>query len=171
MTSSRGILRSLVETSPGPAALLARLNRILYRDFPPEKFVTMIYAVFDPSDRTLKFANAGHPAPILADGNGAQLLQKISGLPLGIAEWEYEECAVRLHEGARVLLYSDGITEAESNTEEQFGTERLMQHASDCTVSVDTVLQTVSRFTHSRPLVDDATLILLRSTSRHSREV
>jgi phosphoserine phosphatase RsbU/P len=58
MTSSRGILRSLVETTPGPGALLTRLNRILHNDFPPEKFVTMVYAVFDPLNRTLTVSRA-----------------------------------------------------------------------------------------------------------------
>ncbi|HYG99330.1 MAG TPA: GAF domain-containing SpoIIE family protein phosphatase [Terriglobales bacterium] len=163
MTSSRGILRSLVETTPSPAPLLNRLNRILYRDFPPEKFVTMVYAVFDPADRTLTFASAGHPAPIMTNERDTQLLEKASGLPLGIADWEYEECTVTLEQDARVLLYSDGITEAENDAGEQFGTERLVEQANQYSMCVETVLESVSRFTRFRPLADDATLILLRS--------
>ena len=60
MSATRGMLRSLADTCKSPAAVLNRLNRLMVEDFPSGKFVTLIYAVLDPAQRTLKFASAGH---------------------------------------------------------------------------------------------------------------
>jgi phosphoserine phosphatase RsbU/P len=84
-------------------------------------------------------------------------------LPLGIAECAYEECTVDMRDAGTVLFYTDGITEAENRALEEFGPERLREHAAAPDVSVDSVLQAVCRFTDCRPLADDATLIVLRS--------
>lgn len=164
MTSSRGTLRSLVETTPEPAALLTRLNRIFHSDLPPGRFITMVYAVFDPSTRVLKFANAGHPWPIVADDDGTRLVPTNCGLPLGIDECEYDEHTVVLDKRQRVLLYSDGITESENLLMEQFGVERLRQCVADPDFSLNKVFRAMCEFAKCSPLADDATLILLKST-------
>jgi sigma-B regulation protein RsbU (phosphoserine phosphatase) len=65
MSSTRGILRLLAERIIEPAALLERLNKILLRDFPRPRFVTMAYVLLDPSDLTARIALAGHPPPVL----------------------------------------------------------------------------------------------------------
>lgn len=162
MTSSRGILRSLAETTPEPAALLTRLNRILNSDLPPEKFVTMLYAVYDPAEHSIAFANAGHPWPVLADDDGPRFLKEASGLPLGITDCTYYQVTVQLHERARVIFYTDGITEAENENREEFGAERVRELAARTEVSADSIIDAMCSFAHCRPLVDDATLIVLK---------
>jgi serine phosphatase RsbU (regulator of sigma subunit) len=73
-------------------------------DLPQEKFVTMIYAVLDPANRTLTYANAGHPWPIYVDGGEPQYLKTECGLPLGISDCRFDERTVDLPTDSRLLL-------------------------------------------------------------------
>ena len=68
MSSTRSILRLLTERIVDPAALLEHLNKILLRDFPRSRFVTVAYVLLDPSDLTARIALAGHPPPVLIAG-------------------------------------------------------------------------------------------------------
>src|SRR5580693_686177 len=72
MSATRGMLRSLVEAACTPGEVLGKLNRLLIEDFPAGRFVTTVYGVLDPVKRTLTFANAGHPRPLLMTGKSAQ---------------------------------------------------------------------------------------------------
>ncbi len=161
MSAARGILRSLVAADSRPGAVLTRLNRVLVEDFPSGKFVTMVYGVLDPAERTLTFANAGHPLPLLVTGNRSELLDANSGLPLGVAISDYPEKVVALAPGARVLLYTDGITEALNGEGEEFGTLRLQSLAQQPKVSVEGMLNDVRWFAGARALADDATVLLV----------
>jgi sigma-B regulation protein RsbU (phosphoserine phosphatase) len=163
MTSARALLRSLLETYTNPATVLARLNRILLNDMPADKFISMVFAVLDPVARTLSFANAGHPWPIYADNQGTRFLKTDDGLPLGIRECQYDEQTVPLTDNARVMLYSDGVTDAGQCVDHEYGTDRLRLHLAQADVSSQRILQEVSRFCGGGPLCDDATVIVLRS--------
>ncbi len=162
MSATRGILRSLAETSGGPAEVLEKLNRALLADIPSGRFVTMVYAVLDPAARVLTFANAGHPWPILADGAGPCFLQTQSGLPLGLAATSFSEFRVEFTVGSHLLLYSDGITEAMRADEEEFGAERLRARLGrECTP--EELIAEAAAFAGSGGLTDDATVILIHA--------
>ncbi|MFB3917745.1 MAG: GAF domain-containing SpoIIE family protein phosphatase [Terriglobales bacterium] len=163
MSATRGMLRALVGSVASPAAVLNRLNRVLIEDFPRERFVTMIYAVLDPTNRTLTFASAGHPWPVFARNGAVQGLRTSAGLPLGIAESEYDEHTLELPPGSRVLLYSDGVTDAGECEGNEYGLDRLNQHLLRRDVSAAAILQEVSTFCGGGPLCDDATLVLLKA--------
>ena len=128
MSATRGMLRSLAQTCSGPGEVLTRLNRLLVEDFPLGKFVTMIYAVLDPSARTLTFSSAGHLRPLLVDGQGARFLDSERGLPLGLGLGGFSESTVKLGQGSRLVFYSDGITEAGGPGDEEYGAERMRDH-------------------------------------------
>ncbi len=162
MSATRGILRSLAESAEEPGPILTRLNRVLLEDFPIGKFVTMLYAVLDPGRRTLTFASAGHLWPLFANGHGAEFLETDSGLPLGVAESEFQERRIELPPNSRVLFYTDGITEA-ANQEEEYGTRRLQALVSRAQVTAEDVLLDVRNFAGPRGLNDDATVILVRA--------
>jgi sigma-B regulation protein RsbU (phosphoserine phosphatase) len=164
MSSTRGILRTYASATSTmrPADALTRLNRILMEDLPPEKFVTMVLGVLDPQAQTLTLANAGHPFPILVNGS-ANFIDSVSGVPLGITDREYEEETFVLPPGSRVLLYSDGISEAANQAREEYGPERLRNHASRKEVTVESILADVNNFTGSRSLADDATVVLVKA--------
>src|SRR5271169_5418761 len=119
MSATRGILRSLASACCTPGEVLTKLNQLLVDDFPAGKFVTMVYAVLDPSSRTVTFANAGHLRPLFIDNHGEHFLDTERGLPLGLGCGDYSETQVVVSEGSRLVFYSDGITEAVNANEEE----------------------------------------------------
>jgi sigma-B regulation protein RsbU (phosphoserine phosphatase) len=162
MSATRGMLRSLVAAACTPAEVLTKLNRLLVEDFPAGRFVTMIYAVLDPVKRTLTFANAGHLRPLLITGTSARFLDVERGIPLGLGLGDFSEVEVELPEGSRLVFYSDGITEAENQTDEEYGLARLQQHFLKTDASAEGLLQDVRSFAHGSGLRDDASVILVQ---------
>jgi sigma-B regulation protein RsbU (phosphoserine phosphatase) len=162
MSATRGILRSLVEAACTPGEVLAKLNRLLVEDFPAGRFVTMVYAVLDPAKRTLTFANAGHLAPLLVTGSSAQFMNVERGIPLGLGLGDFSEMEVKLPVGSRVVFYSDGITEAENQADEEYGWARLQEHFLRADASADSLLDDVRSFAHDAGLRDDASVILVK---------
>jgi sigma-B regulation protein RsbU (phosphoserine phosphatase) len=163
MSATRGMLRSLAGACCTPSEVLTKLNQLLVNDFPSGKFVTMVYAVLDPATRTLTFASAGHLRPLLVDNLRAQFLETERGLPLGIGSGDYSEAQVKLSEGARLLFYSDGITEATDPAGEEYGAERLEKHFRVTNSSAESILENVRLFANGEGLHDDATVILVKA--------
>jgi sigma-B regulation protein RsbU (phosphoserine phosphatase) len=168
MSAARGILRSVVRHVTRPGAVLERVNRVMRGDLPAQKFVTMVYAVLDVSNRTLTFANAGHPWPIYSDGGRPRFLKTKKGLPLGVGESEYDECTVELRPGSRLLLYSDGVSEACNRAEEEYGLERLKLQLRCPTLSAAGVLADVNAFSGASQLEDDATVLVVKAPERQT---
>lgn len=162
MSATRGILRSLVTTAQSPAEVLSRLNDVLKGDFPFGRYVTMIYGIFDGASRTFTFANAGHPHPVLTFEGHAESIDGVSGLPLGLAASAYHDRIVQLQHGAKLLLYSDGISEAANSRDEQFGSERIRRHMLLPGSSAQSLLQAASDHSVCGEPCDDATVIVLR---------
>ena len=159
MAATRGILRSLAEAECSPGEVLSKLNRLLVEDLPPARFVTMIYGVLDPASHTFAFANAGHLPPVLVTQDGARLVSTEKGLPLGLTLGSFSECVVSLDKGARLLLYSDGITEATNQNDEEYGVHRLMNHLASPHASLESIFADVRAFANGTALCDDATAI------------
>ena len=163
MSATRGMMRSLAQTCSGPGEVLTRLNRLLAVDFPSGRFVTMLFAVLNPSTRTLTFSSAGHLRPLLVDEQGARFLDSERGMPLGLGTGEFSESQVQLSEGARLVFYSDGITEATDGTDEEYGAERMRDHVLQPTSSADSILADVRNFANGEGLHDDATVIFVKA--------
>jgi phosphoserine phosphatase RsbU/P len=163
MSATRAMLRSLTETCSSPAETLSKLNRRMVEDFPSGRFVTLIYAVLDPTNRALKFASAGHPPPLLITNDEARFLEVESGTPLGLAKSEFSDTEVHLPEGSRLVLYSDGITEAAGLNEEEYGPSRLSDHVLEPHASGDSILADVRGYVNGAGLQDDATVIFVKA--------
>ena len=161
MSATRGMLRSLAEACCGPGEVLTKLNSLLVDDFPAGKFVTLVYAVLDPATRNVVFANAGHLHPLFIDDNGAQFLDTECGLPLGIGCGDYSETSVTLSKGSRLVFYSDGITEAVDAEEQEYGLERLAEHAASAEASAVTIVDDVRGFANGSGARDDATVVFV----------
>jgi len=161
MSATRGMLRSLAEACCTPGEVLTKLNELLVEDFPAGKFVTLVYGVLDPATRTLTFANAGHLHPLFIDDNGAQFLATERGLPLGLSCGDYSETSVTLSPGSRLVFYSDGITEATNQAEEEYGLDRLAQHVSRSDASAVTIVDDVRAFANGAGVSDDATVVFV----------
>jgi phosphoserine phosphatase RsbU/P len=161
MSATRGVLRSLAEACCSPGEVLTRLNQLLVDDFPAGKFVTMVYAVLDPSNRTVVFANAGHLLPLFIDSQGKRFLDTERGLPLGLGCGDYSETSITLSEGSKLLFYSDGITEAENASQEEYGLNRLSAHAAKSGSSAVTIVDDVRSFASGGSLLDDASVVFV----------
>ncbi|MBV9625489.1 MAG: PP2C family protein-serine/threonine phosphatase, partial [Acidobacteria bacterium] len=163
MSATRGMLRSLAEAYCTPGEVLAKLDHLLVADFPSGKFVTLIYGVLDPSTRGLTFANAGHLQPVLVSGGTVRLLNHDRGIPLGLGSQNFSEVQVELPRGARLALYSDGITEAENPRGEEYGHAQLERVLLRPDASPESILNDVRRHVNGAGLQDDATVILVQA--------
>jgi sigma-B regulation protein RsbU (phosphoserine phosphatase) len=161
MSATRGMLRSLAQTGSGPAEVLTRLNNMMIEDFPSGRFVTMVYAELEPTSRLLRIASAGHLAPLLVEPSGYRWINHEHGLPLGISASKFSETEVTLGEHSRIAFYSDGITEAEVDSGEEYGAERLLTQMQSPEITVDSLLANVRKFVNGNGLRDDATVILV----------
>jgi len=163
MSAARGIVRSLAPLANGPGEVLSRVNRVLLDDFLTGRYVTMIYAVLDPARRSLTFASAGHPWPLLCHGTEVLPLHTDAGMPLGLLPGEFTEHTVTLPSDSRLLFYTDGISEALNCQDEEFGNERLAEFVAKHDCSVSRLMEAIKAFHGNCPQRDDATVVLLRS--------
>ncbi len=163
MSATRGMLRSLAQTGSGPGEVLLRLNNMMIEDFPSGRFVTMVYAELDPSTRVLRIANAGHLSPLLVEPSGHRWITHEHGLPLGISSSKFSEAEVTLSDHSRIAFYSDGITEAEIESGEEYGAGRLLAQMKSPDITLDGLLADVRKFANGTGLRDDATAILVRA--------
>jgi phosphoserine phosphatase RsbU/P len=161
MSATRGVLRSLAEACCTPGEVLTRLNQLLVDDFPPGKFVTMVYAVLDPATRSVVFANAGHLRPMFIDAEGEHFVDTERGLPLGLGCGDYSETEIKLSAGSKLIFYSDGITEAVDATDEEYGLCRLAEHAAKAGSSAVSIVDDVRCFANGSNLRDDASVVFV----------
>jgi len=148
--------------------IATELNRHLHNWSAENKFVTMILITIDPDAETLQFVNAGHnPCYVLTGGRLEQL--KSHGLPIGIlGAARYMTQTRPFPTGSTVVLYSDGINEAENLAGDEFGNERLEElladHADDTAAGIrDAIDAAVEAFVGEAPQKDDQTLVIAKT--------
>jgi serine phosphatase RsbU (regulator of sigma subunit) len=121
-------LRTQAGSVSSLGAILGNINSLLYRSTATHQFATFFLARIDGVDPRLSFSNAGHNWPVVMRPNGERVFLDRGGTILGILERvDYEEDEVLLSPGDRVVLYTDGISEAANADDEQFGEERLCE--------------------------------------------
>jgi phosphoserine phosphatase RsbU/P len=107
-------------------ATMTRINKITCAKCPSNRFITFFFCVLDPSTGNLAYANAGHNPPFLVRADGNISMLPGGGPPLGIvASAAFTEQRCEMSPGDTLVLYSDGVTEAQSPNEEEFGEERF----------------------------------------------
>ena len=128
MSNFQAALKSLASEHLSPADVSTRLNDLLYANTPLHKFVTAFYAVVNIADRTLTFTNAGHNPPLLVRRNDECFRLEAGGSVLGaFPNAPFAEGQIQLQQGDRLVLFTDGLTEALDLSGEQFGEQRLEQ--------------------------------------------
>jgi serine phosphatase RsbU (regulator of sigma subunit) len=177
MALSRTLIRTYAFEHQGrPDLVLKATNQRILSDTRTDMFVTVFYAILDPSTGRLIYANAGHNPPYLfktetqheLDGPLEPRGLRNTGMPLGVMEeagWETE--TVELTAGDMLVLYTDGITEAHSREEELFGDQRLIAvaqaHLDEPVESIqESILTTVDQFSEEALQCDDVTLMVLK---------
>lgn len=150
----------------GPAGTLGRINRGLKSRDIESRFVTMFYGVLS-EDGTLTYCNGGHNPPVLLGREGVRRLEA-GGMILGIFEFaSFGQDTLALHPGDTLVVYSDGISEAQSPDGEEFGDERLIacleaHRGASASVMREAVLASVRVFSAGTAQGDDMTLLVVR---------
>jgi len=165
MAHAQAAVRALSSQANTPASLCGRVNRLLCENIAMGKFVTFFYGILDSQTRSFAYCNAGHPNPILISRGQSSALDK-AGAVLGVfPDWAYEDGAIRLEPEDRLLLFTDGITEAEGADAQEFGEEKIAAFAKSnrrksATELTNGLLENVSTFCGGR-FHDDATLVVV----------
>jgi phosphoserine phosphatase RsbU/P len=156
-------------------AVMRKANQLLHESIERDKFVTAFYGVLDWKHSVLIFSNAGHNPPILLhrDGSVDRLVE--GGVALGVLpDARYEERPVALADGDVLLMYTDGVSEAENETHEQFGEARLEEvlrrNASRTAAEIrQAVVDAVLEWAGERGPTDDLTLLVARKVVQAAR--
>jgi sigma-B regulation protein RsbU (phosphoserine phosphatase) len=135
MAFVRPVMRAAVDRTGSPAIALERTNRILVSERRTGLFVTTLCAVLDLETGMLTFANAGHEPPLLVPADGSEARWVSGGGPLlgAFERLDLEETAVRLEPGSRLVIYTDGVTDAVNPAGQRFGDARFLEAIASCT--------------------------------------
>ena len=166
MSNLQAAVRAFATDAATPADLCQQVNRVLCGNIAEGRFISFFYCLFDGEDGTLAYCNAGHYPAILVRAGGSVERLAAGGPVLGVfADACYEQRQVALRGGDRLVLYTDGITDARSPSDEEFGEERLIAEAvtnGGCSAPAlqARLAAAVADFTGGR-FQDDATLIVM----------
>lgn len=168
MSNIQATLRALLGRIPSLTELAAHTNELLYATTPSNKYVTAVLLEIDPLKGTIRYVNAGHTDCLLLRADGEAVWIKATGTPFGlIPGMPYGECSLELRAGDLIALYSDGVTEAQDEDENEFGEQRLAEFlrpiAGEPAESiVNKVFAEIDRFAGAAPQYDDITLLVLK---------
>jgi phosphoserine phosphatase RsbU/P len=122
MANLQASFRAFASEPVSPGAVVSKLNEVICNNIASDKFVTFCYCILDVTDGTLTYASAGHWPPVLLRRSGQTLLLKDGGPPLGLfPSHPYENVELLLESGDRLVLYTDGLTEARNSNGVEFG--------------------------------------------------
>ena len=172
MALGRSVLKTLTMTGEfAPNENLIELNKIIYSDITEDMFITMIHSKYDKKTKTLYYSNAGHnPLVVYRAKTDEVELHTVKGVAIGFLEdYKYRQGEIKLDKGDIVLLYTDGITEAENPRKEMFGLERLKEIVyknkdKNPEQLKEVILDGINRFREDYGQTDDLTFVVLKNT-------
>jgi len=127
MSNLQAAVRGLASASLPPDGLCSRLNALLCRNMTSDRFITFFYAQLDGPTRLFRYASAGHNPPFLLRGDGRHQRLREGGGVLGVfPDQKFDMGSAQLAPGDRVILFTDGVTEATNPLGEEFGEARLL---------------------------------------------
>jgi sigma-B regulation protein RsbU (phosphoserine phosphatase) len=128
MANLQASFRAFASEEVSPGNLVGKLNDVVANNIAADKFVTFCYCTIDTTENRLTYASAGHWPPILFHKSGEGVFMREGGAPLGIfPNRNYEDTGLPLDSGDRLVLYTDGLTEAMDSDEQEFGERRLVE--------------------------------------------
>jgi serine phosphatase RsbU (regulator of sigma subunit) len=170
MANLQAYLRSQSGIAPlDPAHLLQQANRMLLKATASEHFATLFFAIYDDASRQMDYVNCGHNAPLLLRQDGSVQRLPATATVLGMFEqWECEEAHIRLAPGDLLVIFTDGITEANRN-EEEYGEARLIDELQACRSRpvkeiVEAIFTSVQEFSTGTQS-DDLTVLIAKALS------
>jgi phosphoserine phosphatase RsbU/P len=168
MASLRASLRGVTLDNPRDFAMLMhKVNRLVYEASASNRYATFFFAAFDPKTRRLECVNAGHNPPVVLR-NGEVIRLEADGPVVGLLPFApYTEQEMMLEPGDLLILYTDGISEAMTHADEEWGEERMIASAlavrnKSATEILRTMLADADKFTAGAPQHDDMTILVLQ---------
>ena len=172
MAETRTLIRSRSDKFTKPQELLRELNQFFYDDLTrAELFITLFYLQYQAASREISFASAGHSPTLLWQARNQQCLRlDPEGLIIGVKEdFTYEQESLKMEDGDVLLLYTDGVIEAENKSNELFGEERLVEllsekHQLPPQELIDYIVEQVRIFSGHHNFQDDVSLVVMQAT-------
>jgi putative ABC transport system permease protein len=177
MSVIQASLRSLAESDGASLAeLTSKLNRLLHRSTAANSYATFFYAQVDDGEKRLRYVNAGHNPPfLLRNGRHSEAasedhIEELAqgGMIIGMfAQSHYQEAEVQLESGDVLIIYSDGVTEAHSPGDEEFGDDRLksvLRRSAHLPIDemADCILRELKAWMADAAQYDDLTFVLMK---------
>jgi len=166
MSNLQAVVRAIASEETAPADVCAKINRVMCGKMDEGRFITAFYGLLDSTAGTLTWSNAGHNPPIVHHRDGTREVLAEGGMVVGVfPDAIYAQNSMSLSSGDRIVLYTDGITEAEGADDVEFGQDRLAAViAANATLDAfslrDAISDEVSSFCQGH-FRDDATIIVL----------
>lgn len=152
--------------------LMQRMNQLIYEASAINRYATFFFAIFDPSGRSLRYVNAGHNAPVLLQHRSGSFTRRrldVGGPPVGLLPVSaYEEQSLTIESGDVLLAYTDGISEAMTADDEEWGEENMIAAAEaafeGCATDIlHALFGAADQFTRKAPQHDDMTLLIVKA--------
>jgi phosphoserine phosphatase RsbU/P len=162
------VLRTLVDEELEPEALTERLNAQIWRHTPSSRFITIFYAVYSPTDGGLTYVNAGQNPPLIRRQDGSFERLMSTGVALGMFDRStYAAARTHIHPGDQLVMYSDGITEAESPSGlplEETGLQAVVDSHADASPAQlgAEIIKAVEIHAQAPRFADDLTILILK---------
>ncbi len=175
MAMAKTAIHTLSQEEASPKKILLRTNSILNRHIGGQKFMTLLYFLWQAESNTLTYASAGHEHILVCRKNASAQCNVEAilsgGFMLGMMpdiEIYLEDKDIKLEQGDKILLYTDGVTEAQNQAEDRYGLERLMESfrkysSKPATELMQAIKDDVYSFIGTKPQYDDITLVGLEA--------
>ena len=169
MSNTQATLRALLERTTSLPELARLSSELLYATTPSDKYVTAAFVELTPDTGEVRCVNAGHVPGVLLKANGDVVLLESTGMPLGLLPLlvPYGETHLTLESGDCLVLYSDGVIEAQDDADREFGEDRLTAIVRESAAGpaegvVTRTFDAIDHFAGAAPQFDDITMLVLR---------
>lgn len=168
MAVTRSLFRSVSARIDDPSQIMSQINNAMSEMNENSMFVTLFIGVLDLRTGNLTYSNAGHCTPVLL-GEKPTPVEMDANIPVGIMpDWQFTSQSVTLKPGQTLFIYTDGLTEAENATHEQFGEERMMKALAKSGAAprplIESIIKEVHSFVGQAEQSDDLTMLAVQFT-------
>jgi len=168
MSSVHAAVRAHTRTRLSAGEVVTEINQYIFDNSPANRYVTLFYSEIDLETHRMTYINAGHNPPVLVRASGDLRRLDIGGLPVGITpRAEYTEGWIEFQPGDVLVIFSDGATESQSESGDEFGESRLIdvvrhnRHRTAAGIR-DRIDEALGRFVGRAKSVDDLTMVIVK---------
>jgi sigma-B regulation protein RsbU (phosphoserine phosphatase) len=169
MANLQAVLNALIDPQIPLEVITGKINNLIYKNTNYDKFITFFIGILDIKENNFQFVNAGHNPPIFFHQDGRYELLADGGLLLGmLPNMHYQKGIVSLRPGDWIVMFTDGVTEAQNVQAEDFDDERLLQvirenKSESADMMKEKILAAVKEFCGEAPQSDDITLLIVKA--------